>query len=188
MKRILRYRPSGAMVVAIIALIVATAGTATAASLISGSRLRNGSLLAHDFKAGQVPAGPRGFTGPRGATGPAGHNGTNGFGVLVYPVQEDPALANGSSEDLEVDCPSGTFPTGGDAGAFDNANDANVGNQVIQNQFIAFDTNGNPIGYTAHFHNALPATDTADVFVDVVCANANQVFAKNKQHRHTARR
>lgn len=37
--------------------------------------MKNGSLLAKDFRAGQLPAGPR---GPQGLPGAPGQNGTNG--------------------------------------------------------------------------------------------------------------
>ncbi len=90
MRSISRYRPSPAMIVAIIAVVVASAGTAVAAKLITGKQLarnavtspkvKNGSLLKADFKAGQLPAGPAGPTGaagPRGATGATGAQGRN---------------------------------------------------------------------------------------------------------------
>lgn len=39
---------------------------------VVSSKVKNGSLLRNDFRAGQVPRGPAGATGPTGATGPAG--------------------------------------------------------------------------------------------------------------------
>ena len=42
---------------------------------VSSTKVKNGSLLAKDFKKGQLPKGPQ---GPRGATGPAGPQGTPG--------------------------------------------------------------------------------------------------------------
>src|SRR6476646_7282163 len=39
---------------------------------VASSKVRNGSMLAADFKAGQLPAGPKGDAGPTGAPGPAG--------------------------------------------------------------------------------------------------------------------
>jgi hypothetical protein len=85
-----RFRPNPAMVVALLALFVAMAGTGYAAlklpknsvgskqikkDAVNSSKVKNHSLKAGDFKAGQLPAGPR---GPIGPTGPAGTNGTNG--------------------------------------------------------------------------------------------------------------
>jgi hypothetical protein len=194
------------MIVAIVALVVATAGTATAARLITGAQIetgtitsrniknntirsrdvRNHSLLARDFRAGQLPRGPRGFTGapgPRGPAGPAGQNGTNGFGVLQYPFDTD-VISTGTSEELDATCPAGTFPTGGAASAFDDTTGTDVGQTVVQSQFLVFDANGNPVGYGADFSNTTGAG--VDIAVEGVCANANQVVAKS-DHRHRAK-
>lgn len=92
-------RPSPAMAVALLALMVALGGTGYAASTISGrdikngsirsadlgrgqvkradiakravtsAKVRNGTLKGKDFKAGQLPAGPQ---GPKGDPGPPG--------------------------------------------------------------------------------------------------------------------
>ena len=90
------------MVVSLIALAVALGGTGYAVvaiprdsvgtaqlrnSAVTSKKVRNGSLLAVDFKRGQLPRGPRGYegdagpigaTGPTGATGPAGATGAQG--------------------------------------------------------------------------------------------------------------
>ena len=93
-------RPSPALVVAVLALLVALAGTGyaaialpansvgsrqlkrsavtrtkLAADSVSGSKVKDRSLLAADFAAGQLPVGPRGATGPQGGTGHAGRDG-----------------------------------------------------------------------------------------------------------------
>ena len=87
--RLRRLRPSPAMVVACLALLVALAGTSVAAvqvvvprnsvgalalkpNSVNSSKVLNHSLLKADFKAGQLPAGPRGLPGPAGPDGPAG--------------------------------------------------------------------------------------------------------------------
>jgi hypothetical protein len=84
-------RPSPSLVISIIALFVAMGGTSYAAlklpkksvgtkqlksNAVTTSKVKNGSLRARDFKAGQLPAGARGATGLTGATGPAGADGT----------------------------------------------------------------------------------------------------------------
>lgn len=97
-------RPSAALVVAIIALVVALAGTGYAAlklppnsvgsrqlraSAVTSKKVRDGSLTARDFKAGQLPkgsgapgptgpAGPQGVPGAKGDTGGAGPKGDTG--------------------------------------------------------------------------------------------------------------
>ena len=45
---------------------------------VTGLKVKNGSLLAADFKAGQLPAGPKGDKGDTGAQGPAGDPGPKG--------------------------------------------------------------------------------------------------------------
>lgn len=87
MKRFLNHRPSGAMLVALLALFAAVGGGAYAAvtlpaNSVGSTQLRNGavtaqkvkagSLLASDFKAGQLPRGAKGDTGAPGAQGPKG--------------------------------------------------------------------------------------------------------------------
>ena len=82
-------------VVALSCLFIVLGGTsvaqdvaATAAKLITGKQIaknaitskhvKNGSLLAADFKAGQLPAGAQGAQGPQGPPGPAGAKGDTG--------------------------------------------------------------------------------------------------------------
>ena len=85
------HRPSSAMVVASIALLVALSGTSIAAvtnvpllsvgtpqlksNAVISSKVKNRTLLAVDFKRGQLPRGPR------GAQGPAGHRVLQGHRV-----------------------------------------------------------------------------------------------------------
>jgi hypothetical protein len=90
------HKPSPAMMVACVALLVALSGTGVAAlsqlprASVGTSQLKrnavtpqklapnavrtghvlNGSLLAADFKEGQIPAGPQGPPGPTGPAGP----------------------------------------------------------------------------------------------------------------------
>jgi hypothetical protein len=84
------------MVVGVLALIIATAGTSYAAiklpansvgtkqleaNAVTSGKVKNGSLLAGDFKAGQLPAGARGAQGtqgPQGQQGAPGRDGSDG--------------------------------------------------------------------------------------------------------------
>ncbi len=99
MKAIWKHRPSPAIVLASAALIVALGGTGYAAIVLPANsvgtpqlkkdavtslKVKNGSLLKADFKAGQVPGGPAGPAGPAGTrrtgrpAGPAGAAGPAG--------------------------------------------------------------------------------------------------------------
>ena len=83
-----RHRPSAGTSLAIVAIVLSCAGSATAASVITGKQIKNSSisssdiknrsLLAKDFKSGQLKRGRTGATGPAGATGPQGARGTAG--------------------------------------------------------------------------------------------------------------
>jgi len=80
MRRIRRLAPSPAMVVACLALAVGLAGTGYAVTRLPRNsvttvQVKDHSLLARDFKAGQLP---RGAPGPAGAAGPAGPQGPAG--------------------------------------------------------------------------------------------------------------
>ena len=60
MHRLARFRPSPALVTAIAAVVVASAGSATAARLITGKEIKNGSIGAADLRKalrGRLPAG-----------------------------------------------------------------------------------------------------------------------------------
>src|SRR5262245_40354895 len=94
--------PRPSTVVACVALLVALGGTSYAAGVLPvgsvgsaqlqanavvSSKVKDHSLLARDFAAGQLPRGPRGEagsagppgpTGPGGAVGPAGPRGADG--------------------------------------------------------------------------------------------------------------
>lgn len=84
----LRSRMTFANVISFLALFVALGGTATAALLITGKNVKdgsltgrdvkNGSLVAVDFGRGQLPAGAPGAPGAAGAKGTDGVPGTNG--------------------------------------------------------------------------------------------------------------
>lgn len=89
-------QPSPAMAVAFLALVLALGGTAAIAlpgknrvtaddirkNAVRSSDVKNRSLLAIDFKRGQLPAGPRGPRGARGARGATGPSGAAGASAL----------------------------------------------------------------------------------------------------------
>jgi hypothetical protein len=68
------------MVVALLALVMATTGSAVAASLITSKQIKDGTIQTKDIskKAQKALKGKRGATGPAGAAGPAGPQGPAG--------------------------------------------------------------------------------------------------------------
>lgn len=91
--RLLRHRPSPAIVIACVALLLALGGVSWAATAlprnsvgtaqlrnnaVTSGKVRNHSLLRADFKNGQIPRGARGPAGPAGPTGATGAQGPKG--------------------------------------------------------------------------------------------------------------
>jgi hypothetical protein len=103
------------MVVACIALLVALAGTGAAAvaqlvpknsvgtaqlkrnavtsrklapNAVRSAHVADGSLLAVDFKPGQIPAGPKGDKGDKGEKGDKGDKGPRGPGATAFAVSK----------------------------------------------------------------------------------------------------
>lgn len=84
----LKNRVTFSNAIACIALFAALGGTSYAAAQITSAAIKDGtittkdvrnkSLLARDFKPGQLPAGPQGATGPQGPQGEPGQQGERG--------------------------------------------------------------------------------------------------------------
>ena len=127
MRKLLRHRPSPAMIVACTALIFAMGGTGYAAiklpknsvgprqiksNAVSASKVKDRSLLATDFAAGQLPAGPQ---GPAGPAGPAGSTGPRGPSDAIY--KRDPSFVDvtgAKTTVVSVTLPAGSWVvTGG---------------------------------------------------------------------------
>ena len=96
-----RLRPSPAMVVACIALVFAMTGAGYAAGMLGpntvgtkqlkknaviSSKVKNRSLLAVDFKSGQLPNGAKGDPGAPGAPGQQGPPGPGARWLVVAPA------------------------------------------------------------------------------------------------------
>jgi hypothetical protein len=123
MSRLLGHRPSPAMVVAMLALFVALAGTSYAAiklpansvgtkqikaNAVVSSKIKNGSLSVKDFAVGQIPAGP---TGPQGAQGPQGPQGPPGLPAVTTIDVFDSGTP--VAPIASVSCPGNEIATGG---------------------------------------------------------------------------
>jgi hypothetical protein len=82
---------------------------------VTSAKVKNFSLLASDFRRGQLPRGPQGPAGPAGAAGPAGPAGPQGpAGIAGF----DTVFTTGSSNSvatrsLTAGCPSGKRVVGG---------------------------------------------------------------------------
>src|SRR3954468_2327434 len=94
-----RLRPTPSMVIACFALLVVLGGTGYAAvqalprNSVTSVQVKDRSLLARDFKAGQLPRGPQGPAGPAGPQGPAGPAGSSGSGARWALVRADGGIA-----------------------------------------------------------------------------------------------
>jgi collagen triple helix repeat protein len=122
--------------IGMLALFIALSGTAYAATLprnsvgtaqlknnaVTTAKVDNRSLLATDFKSGQLPAGPRGAQGAQGAQGPQGAQGAQGAqglkgepgadgldgadrGTLAAQPRCDPCSTQSGAESTAVDVP-----------------------------------------------------------------------------------
>lgn len=122
------------MVVACLALLVALGGTGYAATklpansvgtaqlqanAVTSAKVKNATLLAADFKSGQIPKGPAGPPGAQGAQGAKGDTGPAGpvdtsklLGKTLTVVKTEP-VGVGAFDFESVDCPSGYEATGG---------------------------------------------------------------------------
>lgn len=180
---------------ATLALFIALGGTSYAAITITGQNVkdgslgskdvRNSSLLARDFKAGQLPTGaqgiqgPQGPTGPQGQPGPAGPPGDEGApgaqgppGISGYEIVTAGTVTDSSSPKfVAVACPTGKRVLGG--GAVPNASGADI----VQ-MFGTVDENlgpaDNQFGWRVGFVEDDPTATNWRVFAYAVCGNVTQ--------------
>jgi collagen type II alpha len=145
-------KPSAWLVVAVLAIVIATAGTASATTaLITSGQIKNGTIRLVDInkkarkalhgKKGQTgsvgAAGPQGVPGLQGAQGLPGAQGTQGIqgpqgvrgvagspGVSGYTVvtNNTDVQSPGTHTTVVADCPAGDQVLGGGGGASGAAN------------------------------------------------------------------
>jgi hypothetical protein len=127
MRKLLR-RPSPAMIVACLALLVALGGTSVAAvnqlgrntvatpqlvngavtnpklrnNAVNSAKVANRSLLRVDFRPGQLPAGPVGPQGPAGPAGAAGAAGPAGVIGAITVRTQSALIAGGVAENAAL--------------------------------------------------------------------------------------
>jgi hypothetical protein len=158
------FKPSPAMMVAFLALLVALAGTSYAAiqlpansvgtkqlkkNAVTSKKVKNRSLKAIDFATGQLPAGPQ---GPQGAQGPQGPTGPSGAtNVTVRTSAEGLGITTATCQGNERAVGGGALSTDGYLVA--------VGPNA---------TSGTPNGWAAQADDG--AGGDAHVRVSVVCA------------------
>lgn len=170
---------------AVIALLFAMAGTSYAAvslpknsvgskqlrkNAVVSSKVKDGSLLKKDFKAGQLPAGPQGPQGPQGAQGPqgpAGKDGKDGSNAATNVVIRDSdgvTVADGEDGFDSVACDDGETATGG--GVFVTGDNTGV---AVNESDATADDNGDPNGWEGGVHNASGGDVT--LVVEAICAS-----------------
>jgi hypothetical protein len=142
-----RLRPSPSMLVAFAALMVALGGTSYAIAqlpansvgskqlkknAVTAAKVKDRSLVAKDFKAGQLPRGDKGEPGARGAVGPAGPAGPPGpegppaiSSLTVRTGAVDPGFAG--CADGEVAIGGGGYTEDTDAFLYESRPDVDTG-------------------------------------------------------------
>jgi hypothetical protein len=123
MRSILKRRPSAATAIAIVALVLAGTGTATAALVITGANIKDRTVAGRDLKNHTIGAkklrkrviatmsGQKGERGPAGQAGPAGPAGAAGpAGPSAAYVDNLPGtITDQFTRILEVDVEPGSY-------------------------------------------------------------------------------
>jgi hypothetical protein len=141
MSRFRRYRPSGSMLVALLALVMATTGSAVAASLITSKQIKNGTIQTADIskKAQKSLKGKTGARGPIGLTGAAGAPGAKG--------DKGDAGAAGAKGDTGPIGPSDAYSSDDTSYSHNNtwtiSKDLPAGKYVVQASMAAYNTGAN---------------------------------------------
>ena len=173
------HKPSGSMVVAIIALVVATTGGAYAASRIDGknlvrnsvasSKIENRTLKSKDFsnqakrdlQGERGERGPKGRRGPRGPQGDVGPQGPAGQALVAQEITPPSTEFPGTSV---VDVPALPVSSGGPASdtgtALIEPVELDEGTYKVEGTVQFFDFEGGPTAGTEY--------GVAKVFLDGV--------------------
>jgi hypothetical protein len=191
MHRLVKHRPSPAMVVACVGLLVALGGTSVAAvnalapnsvgpvqlrtgavtkpklrnNAVTGPKVQNHSLTAVDFVAQSLPKGPAGPAGPVGPAGPAG---------VIGPItvrQDSVVVAGGTGAQVQdgayatgtvsVNCNPGEKAISAGTGWSDDA----AGRELWVQRLTPVLTNGAVTGYRGTGGNDSGNTSTFILYV-----------------------
>src|SRR5215213_11792459 len=87
---------------------------------VSAAKVKDATLLAADFKPGQLPAGPRGPKGDPGAQGPKGDAGAPGISGRESVIGAEVSVNPGQVGGAQVTCPAGKKVMGGGGGSEGN--------------------------------------------------------------------
>lgn len=133
---------------------------------VTSAKVRNRSLLAVDFRLGQLPTGPPGPKGDKGEKGDKGDKGNKGDpGVSAWQVVNSGPFtvpANNRADKL-VSCPAGKRPLGGGGAAL------NMNTWLVRSHPFP-DTS--PTGWLVEFRNTTSGAVFARAYV--VCATVAQ--------------
>jgi hypothetical protein len=136
--------PTPSLAVSITALVVAMGGTGYAATKLSGSNIKTGTITgkqikSHSLGTGKLsaktivqlhgatgPAGPAGAAGPAGPAGARGPAGATSIAGLTRPQTPPVDLQPGVQKTTTVPCPSGTVVVGGGVSAASSSTQVNI--------------------------------------------------------------
>jgi hypothetical protein len=113
-----------------------------ARNAVNSSKIANSSLLADDFKAGQLPAGPpgpKGESGPQGQQGAKGEAGAAASGIVARPRSTGPLTPSTAGVYEEVPLTGNTWTQ-----AADEMNTAWLKAQITNNACVGGP--GSPVG------------------------------------------
>ena len=170
--------------VALLALFIALGGTSYAAvklpansvgskqikkNAVTAAKVKNRSLRAEDFAAGQLPAGergPAGAAGPAGPPGPKGDKGDTGPSFVPDIVEDEQTSANNADnvKSATVACPEGMLAIGGIV-----VNSADTAAIAISKNREEFDGQISRWAVTAHEVGGAPDPGTWSVTAHVNC-------------------
>ena len=134
---------------------------------VNSDKVADGSLMAGDFKAGQLPAGP---PGQPGQTGQPGAPGKDAFGTLTYVAGPSTGLFANDETYVEAVCPAGTIVTGGGIFSFSGSPDPWINSSYPLDD----DNDGAPERWAGYVWNDT-ADDTLEANAWAVCAPADAV-------------